>query len=344
MAAVGSVVGAVLVALFGLTLAAGAVQPADMLLPGDLALAAPVIREDFPSKTLPPTGGYDGQQYYAIAAVLPDLDAASQYLDSPRYRLERILAPAVASLAPRGTATLLALLGLNILGAALACGALAELCAASGLWPGLGALALIPLTVALFTTTIDPLAVGLAFVGLALVERRSWRAAAVCFALAALTREAVAVYVVAVALVVAIQHRSWRAGTVLVASVTPLALWHAYLAQRIGGTFQSKTGLLAVASAPWTDIAVTAGCVTLCLIGACAWRARPAIAAVAVVSAAQVPFLAADILDWAALPRVTALGVALGVVALYNAIRARRSPFASLLVGSLTRAPEPAQT
>jgi hypothetical protein len=296
---------------------AGVVKPVDLLLPGSLSPAAPVVQRDFPGTTdLAVNGGYDGEQYYAVAAELPDLDAASRYLDSPRYRLERILAPAVASLAPRGDATVLALLALNVLGVALACGALAELCAGRGWPPALGLVAVAPLLVALFTSCVDPLSTGLALAGIAMVARRSIGAAVVLFAAGALTREGVAIVVIAVALGLVVEERRARPPLVLFTSLIPLGAWHLYLAAHVGGTFKSKTAVLAVLHQPAGSVLVTVMCGAVCAAGALAWRARPVVAAAAAVTALQIPVDAADILDWAALPRVTAVGLAPGLAAL----------------------------
>lgn len=309
-------VAAVVGAAFIATIAAGVIKPVDLLLPGSLNPAATVVRRDFNASDLAPNGGYDGQQYYAVAAELPDLDAAAQYLDSPRYRLERILAPAIASLAPRGDATVLALLGLNVVGIGLACGALAELCTARGWPPALGLLAIVPLLVALFTSCVDPLSTGLALAAIALVERRAVGIAAVLFAAGALTREGVVFVIVAVALGLAIERRKPQPSIVLLTSLVPLAVWHLYLSVHVGGTFKSKTAVLAVLHQPAGSVLITVTCLGLCLGGTLAWRHRPVVAAAVAVTALQTPFFAADILDWAALPRVTAIGLAPSLAAL----------------------------
>lgn len=312
---------------FALVLALGAVEPAQLLLPGSASDSAPLLAADFPDYKMHRHGGYDGQQYYAIAATLPGLSDATPYLDAPRYRLERILAPAIASLAPRGAPTVLVLLALNVLGTGLACGAVAELCTTRGWNPRLGLVALPPLLVALATSCIDPMATGLALGGLVLVERRRYVAAALLLGAGALTREGVAFLIAGIALAVLLEVRSWRGPLVLASSVLPLAAWHWYLSVEVGGTFQSKVALLAIRERPLGAALLTLGCFGVCTYGAYAWRHRPAIAAVCVITAVQIPFFAPDILDWAALPRVTAVGLSLGLAALGAPILRRvRSP------------------
>jgi hypothetical protein len=128
-------------------LATGTRSAASFLDPGGLGPSAAIICRDFGPAAVPAgQTGYDGQRFYAVARFFPDLTRAAHYLDAPHYRLLRIGAPALASVAGRGTALVVALLALNVLGVGLAVGALADLARRHGrpAWigyaavPGLG--------------------------------------------------------------------------------------------------------------------------------------------------------------------------------------------------------------
>jgi hypothetical protein len=109
------------VAVLGLALLAllvsGALQVHQLVTPGGQGPSAQVIAEDFGANAIDPeTTGYDGQQSYAIARAFPDLDAAAEHTDSPRYRMLRILPAVVAAPLPAGAPTALGLLAVNLVG------------------------------------------------------------------------------------------------------------------------------------------------------------------------------------------------------------------------------------
>jgi hypothetical protein len=313
------------IACIGL-LAFGVVTPVDLLLPGTAGPSSDVIRRDFPhGHQYLASQGYDGQQYYAIAADLPDLDAASQALDAPRYRLLRILGPAVASVAPRGDATVLALLALNVIGLGLTCGASAELARRRGWPPGLGYLAGVPLIVAALATCMDPLATGLCLTGIAAVDRRQYGWGALLLALGALTREGVAAIALGAALVTLWETRRWQPAALLAASVVPIVAWYLYLGHRVGGRLPARWEVLGIRAIPAQSVAVTVVCFIVCVAGLVLWRRWPLIAMVPGLFVLQIPMYSRNVLDWGALPRVSAPGLALGLVAIGSVVdRARR--------------------
>jgi hypothetical protein len=301
---------------FGIVLCCGAVRPVELLFPGENGPAATLIHRDFPSEEdFGDHNGYDGQQYYAIAVGLPDLDAAATSLDVPRYRLLRILAPAIGSLAPRGTATVLTLLVLNLIGMSMACGAVADMCSARQ-WPSaVGFVAAVPLAVAILTTCIDPLATGLTLTGLALVERHRLYAGGAALAAGALTREGAVIVVVAVALaLVGTRRRSPRA-LVLLCAGAPIALWYWYLVGRTAEPVRRDWALLDSLNQPVPAALFSISCILVCAVGAVLWRHRPAIAATCGTTALQIMFYPEAVLDWAALPRVAAVGLSLSLAA-----------------------------
>jgi hypothetical protein len=71
--------------------------------PGVRGSAAAIFRADFPHAHLASDSGHDGQQFYVIARQPMHLRAAADGLDRPRYRLQRILLPALGWMtAPQG--------------------------------------------------------------------------------------------------------------------------------------------------------------------------------------------------------------------------------------------------
>jgi hypothetical protein len=307
-------------------LVSGLLDPVQLLVAGDTGPSVEVVRRDFPGHELVDGIGHDGQQTYAIAAELPDLHAAAEHLDSPRYRLLRILAPFVASVAPRGDATVLLLLALNVLGLGLAVGGLASLCEQSGRRATLGWLALVPIILPAFMTVVDPLATGLTLTALALLLLGRFSLASVVFALGCLTREGVAVTVAATAVVVLFERRSLRGHAVIGLAVLPLAAWYLYLAREIGGSMPDRWSFLAFLHMPASTTALVIACLALGAAGAWGWRARPVVAAAAATQAVQIPFFFEDIDLPLNLTRVVAVALALGLVVVVDRLPAVRFP------------------
>ncbi|OWY62354.1 hypothetical protein B7486_58890, partial [cyanobacterium TDX16] len=104
--------GPVLVAVASFLLAAvwiglqvGDRQPIQLLYPGERSAAAPLVEEEFGSEVLlDDAKGYDGVAFWAIARDFPALEDTAPYLTEPRYRFQRILTPAIASVGGDGNA------------------------------------------------------------------------------------------------------------------------------------------------------------------------------------------------------------------------------------------------
>lgn len=73
-------------------------HPANVVHPGAEGPSARAIESDFPGHELPEGLGHDGQQFYAMARSPLDLDEASNHLDRPHYRLQRIAYPMTAAM------------------------------------------------------------------------------------------------------------------------------------------------------------------------------------------------------------------------------------------------------
>lgn len=307
------VLGTLLGVLF---VATGAMQPWKLLAAGDRGPSREIVVRDFPDVELEAGLGYDGQQFYAAAAELPDLHAAAEHLDDPRYRLLRIFAPLVASIAPRGDATVLVLLELNIAGLALAAWGLASLCEQTGRDPKLGMLALLPIFPAVFLTVVDPLATGLTFAALALVVRERYWAASGTFAVACLTREGVAAVVAAAALALLFKRRQLGPATTVGLSVLPLAAWYLYLTEEIGGEIPERWAFGAFLDVPLAYTLVGAACFALGVLAVWGWRTSPTVSAAAAIITIQIPFFFEDIFLPFGITRVTAPALSLGLVVL----------------------------
>src|SRR5687768_14978946 len=106
-------VAAILLAL----LVTGAVEPVDLLAASPNGQGGPVVVEDFgPEAVGVAEDPFDGQYIYVTARLLPDLDAIADEIHESSYRLPRILHPVLASPAPSGDATVLALQAWNLVG------------------------------------------------------------------------------------------------------------------------------------------------------------------------------------------------------------------------------------
>jgi hypothetical protein len=217
----------------GLLLAGGR-QPIDLMFPGDESRMAPLVAEDFGDEVLlEDSTGYDGAVFWGIAREFPDLDSAAGYMAEPRYRFQRILTPALASVGGAGNGVAIALLAVGALGGALGGGAIADIAARHGRTPWIGILFTFPLIMAIAGGLSEPMAFGLGMVGVALCDRRRLGWAAVAFTLGALAREPVALMALASGLGLLVSRQ------VRVRDLWPLALpslvvvgWMAYLASR----------------------------------------------------------------------------------------------------------------
>lgn len=150
-------------------------HPLGLVQPGQRGPAAALFEEDFPEVELPDGLGLDGQMSYAVARDPWPIDASSDHLDRPRYRLQRPLLSWVAgTLHPGpGIGLVWTLFGLGLAGVAAGAVGVGRLSERWGGPPWLAAL--FPLLPGCFmsvrVTTADAVGVGLALLAVALAAR-----------------------------------------------------------------------------------------------------------------------------------------------------------------------------
>jgi hypothetical protein len=301
----------------------GGTEPATLLRGGSLGPSAALIEERFGRDALVDGEvGYDGQQFYAIADRLPDLEASAPFLDDPQYRLRRILGPAIASVAPQGSATVVVLFVSGLMGLALACGSGAWLAQRAGLPAWAGYLWSLPLLPALAFVTSEALAFGLGITGVALADRRRWGLATAVFTAGALARESVAVMAVATAIGLALDIRrsgqSWRPLVVLalVPGATVVA-WSSYVASIVpAGRSDERIQVLGILDASATGAVLGVIVIALGLLATWRWRHVPSVWPVPLAFAAMCLVYFDLLFRWQAILRVSAPAVALGLMAL----------------------------
>lgn len=308
---IGLVATGFLALMFVLSFLVGGVEPVDLLVAGRQGPSIEVITEDFGRPTNP-RPGYDGQQVYAIARALPDLESARTSLDDPAYRALRIVQPALASPAPDGSPLVLALLAFGIVGVGLAAGALADLAGRHGRDPRIGWLAVPALLLPLLLTTNEALAFGLAFVAVALLDRgKVWWAAAVGV-LAVLTKESAIVVLLAAALGAAPAQR-WRVLPAAVVPAAALGVWFLVVRSVLPTGDPERFELLALLQlSPGAAVIVVVVMVSG-LAGAWLWRDVPVLWPVSLAFGLWPLVFRPDVLDWLALPRVVAPALVLGL-------------------------------
>ena len=243
---------------FGVLLGTGLLEPEDLLVRGELGPSESLIAKDFGPGHNPGMTGFDGQQTYAIAREFPDLDRAAPALDNPRYRMLRILQPAVASLAPPGTALVVALLSLGILGCGLAAYAVGDFAQRYGHHPRAGWLVGLALISSVAVTAVDALAFGLALFAAALADRSRLQYATIAFVAAALTKESAVVVAGATALALAPRLR-WRLAPLAIIPAGALLAWYVWLGRVVGGELPERTSFLALEHADLFDTRVDRG-------------------------------------------------------------------------------------
>jgi hypothetical protein len=288
--------------------------------PGALGPSAAIIRRDFGSAAVPAgRTGYDGQQFYAIARFFPHLSRAAHYLDAPRYRLLRIGAPALASVAGRGTGLVVALLVLNVLGVGLAVGALADLARRHGRPAWIGYAAVPALLEGLTVSTPEPLAVGLAMTALCAADRGRHGRAVVLLVASALVRESGAVVAVAAVagLVLSRPRPRWTVAALYLVPALVVVAWSEALGWIVGGStlVTQRVAPLGLLGASGPSIALGLGALLLAAVGAWAWRDVAVLWPVAAIFGAWILVFTADTSDWLALPRAAAPALVLGVSA-----------------------------
>lgn len=138
-------------------------------------------------------GRHDGAYFYVIARNLWSLDDVAPHLDSPHYRLQRILYPALAhALHPSpGNGLVWTMFGIGLAGIFLCAAATSALSQVlrGPVWPGI-VLGLLPgAYVSLRISVPDPLALAFVLWAIFFSVRQQWTPAVVAGVLAVLTRE-----------------------------------------------------------------------------------------------------------------------------------------------------------
>lgn len=180
------------------------------------------------------TEGYDGQFVYYIAR---NPETANQYLDVPAYRFQRILLPVLGRVLASGQESLIpwTLLLVNLASLVIGTLTLEKLLEQHRVnrWYALT----YGLTIGIFGSVrlslSEPLAYGLALVGILLANREKWWQSAVVFALAGLSKETALLFPAAHIFYHLIQRR-WRPTMILVLSFLPFALWQVVLYIQFG--------------------------------------------------------------------------------------------------------------
>lgn len=262
-------------------------HPSELLVPGSQGSGGEVMVDDFGRDLIPDRLSHDGQQVYLIARFFPDLDAGADVVGGARFRMGRILLPALA--APGGTGTpIVVLLQLwSVVGVAAGSYGLALALRAAGRRADLGIVFAVAAATGMVALVNEPLAYGLLFLGVGLLMDGKERPALVALVLACLARETIAVFVVAVAVARYLRGRSRREALVA-ATILPAVAWA--LALRTF-TPPSETPLEALAflsldGARTIDLLGAAACAALAAFAAWAWRRTPELLALSAVSLA----------------------------------------------------------
>ena len=181
--------------------------------------------------------GYDGQFAYYLA-LDPSPEQASQHLDDPAYRYQRILYPLLARFLAFGSPQALpwVLIGVNLLAHALGTGAVAWWLHARGVWPGfaLTYAGWVGLVSGVGLDLNEPLAFALvAGAWLASARGRGGRAAAL-MAAALFTKESTILFWAAMLVGEIADRRRPRAVWGLVAAGAMFAAWQLWLRATFG--------------------------------------------------------------------------------------------------------------
>lgn len=138
-------------------------------------------------------GRHDGSQFYVIARNLWSIEDAAPHLDNSRYRLQRILYPALAhAIHPRpGNGLVWTMFGIGLAGVFLSAAATSALSQVlrGPVWPGIVLGVLPGVYVSLRISVPDPLALAFALWAIYFSLRHQWAPAVVAGVLAVLTRE-----------------------------------------------------------------------------------------------------------------------------------------------------------
>jgi len=179
--------------------------------------------------------GYDGQFVYYIA---DNPDTASQYIDVPAYRFQRILLPFVGRILALGQSSLVpfSLLIVNLIALAGGTYILEQLLIAHKVsrWYAIG----YGLSIGVFGSarlmTTEPLAYGLVLLAIWLYHKDHWIWAASVFAVSAFAKEVTLVFVAGYVFYLFTQ-KQWRQSIIFVLITgVPFALWQVVLFSMFG--------------------------------------------------------------------------------------------------------------
>jgi hypothetical protein len=303
----------------------GPYEPADLVFPGARGTGGAVMTEDFGADAIPDRFSYDGQQVYLTARYFPTMDDASD-IGVAEFRMRRILQPALASIGGEGSAVVLLLSALGVVGVGLGAFGLADYASRHRRDPRLGYAAAVALAFPAIITTTETVAFGLGFVGLALADRRRIGWAIVAFSLAGLSRETALVMALAAALALVAERRWRHAALLAVVPWLPFLAWSAILrAQVPADTYESSAflGFLDTPSLSGFDILASMATVVLLVIGVVSWRDARAAALTAAGFLACCVLYIGDQYVWHGFPRVSAAGTALGLAGSAAAVLGR---------------------
>lgn len=179
--------------------------------------------------------GYDGQFNFYIAR---NPSNAAESIDVPAYRFQRILLPALGGLLAFGQASWLPIVFLIINIAAVASGttALVALLKEQGMspWYSVGYGLSLAIMGSVRLSMAEPLAYGLALVGIWFAQRDRWMWSTVMFALAVLAKETTVLFVIGYALYLIWQRHWQRAILFTFMACLPFAIWQFVLFQHFG--------------------------------------------------------------------------------------------------------------
>lgn len=296
----------------------GVVHPVDLLAPGGDGQGAEVLEADFGGGAVPDRIPFDGQYIYVTARLLPDMDAISDQIHEASYRSVRILHPLLASPAGSGTQLILALQLWDLVGIGLLTAGLADLLGRYGQRPRLALFAPAACALAIILTTSEPLAFGLAVIGLALVDRdRVWWGT-VLLALGGLTRESALTIGVAAAILLWTRARRRAAPLVLAGAVAPMAAWWAYVQTITPNSRLPLTplGIVHLGDRWWVDIVASVIALALIAVSVIAWWDVPPLRWIALGFAAWLPLYEEFAFKLVGLPRLSLPSMALGMAGL----------------------------
>ncbi|MBN2303171.1 MAG: hypothetical protein JXQ72_01760 [Anaerolineae bacterium] len=181
------------------------------------------------------TEGYDGQFAYYIAR---DPAGSPNCLDVPAYRAQRILLPALGRVLSLGQSAAIPWVFVLVNGIALVASTalLENLLAAAGVsrWFALSYGLFVGVFMAVRLSTNEALAYGLVIAGIWSGQRNRWWSTSILLALAALSKETTALFVVGYVLYFVLNRRWWSAIRLGLITSVPFLVWQIVLYDWLG--------------------------------------------------------------------------------------------------------------